>query len=62
MQVVGADGSLKFSEVVFLPHTATTKETVFTELQLASGTSLRATADHLVVAGPCGADAFEQLP
>lgn len=59
VQVVGADGRLKFSEVVFLPHGANTKETVFTELQMLPGNSLRATADHLVMNGPCGADAFE---
>ena len=59
IQVVGADGSLKFSEVVFLPHSANTYKTTFTELKLASGTSLRATPAHFVLSGACGADAYE---
>ena len=59
VQVVGAGGSPKFSEVVFLPHSANTKKTVFTELQMSSGISLRATADHLVMAGSCDADMFQ---
>ena len=59
VQVVGADGALKFSEVVFLPHSANTDRTTFTELQMASGNTLRATPAHFVLAGACGADAFE---
>jgi hypothetical protein len=59
IQVVSADGSLTFSEVVFLPHGANTQKALFTELELASGNSLRATPAHFVLAGACGADAFE---
>lgn len=59
VQVVGSDGSLSFSEVVFLPHGANTQRAAFTEIQMASGKSLRATPTHLVMAGECGADAFE---
>ena len=59
VQVVGADGSLKFSEVVFLPHSANTDRAVFTELEMASGNTLRATPAHFVMAGACGGDAFE---
>jgi hypothetical protein len=56
---VAADGSLSFSEVVFLPHGANTQKALFAELALASGNSLRATPAHFVLAGACGADAFE---
>jgi hypothetical protein len=59
IQVVSADGSLAFSEVVFLPHGANTQKATFSELELASGNSLRATPAHFVLAGACGADAFE---
>lgn len=59
IQVVSADGSLAFSEVVFLPHGANTQKATFSELQLSSGNSLRATPAHFVLAGACGADAFE---
>jgi hypothetical protein len=59
IQVVSADGSLAFSEVVFLPHGANTQRALFAELELASGNSLRATPAHFVLAGACGADAFE---
>jgi hypothetical protein len=59
VQVVSADGSLKFSEVVFLPHGANTQKASFSELKLASSNSLRATRMHYVLAGACGADAFE---
>jgi hypothetical protein len=59
IQVVSADGSLKFSEVVFLPHGANTQKALFAELALASGNSLRATPAHFVLAGACGADTFE---
>jgi hypothetical protein len=59
VQVVSVDGSLKFSEVVFLPHGANTHLATFTELKTASGNSLRATPSHLVLAGACGADAFQ---
>jgi hypothetical protein len=59
VQVVSADGSLAFSEVVFLPHGANTQKATFSDLQLASGNSLRATPAHFVLAGACGADAFE---
>lgn len=58
IQVVAADGSLKFSEVVFLPHCPNTKRTTFSELTLVSGNSLRATPAHLVMAGVCGTGAF----
>jgi hypothetical protein len=58
IQVVSADGSLAFSEVVFLPHGANTQKALFSELELASGNSLRATPTHFVLAGACGADAF----
>jgi hypothetical protein len=58
IQVVSADGSLAFSEVVFLPHSANTQKALFAELELASGNSLRATPAHFVLAGACGADAF----
>jgi hypothetical protein len=59
VQVVAADGSLKFSEVVFLPHGANMQKATFSELELASGNSLRATPAHFVLAGACGANAFE---
>jgi hypothetical protein len=50
---------LTFSEVVFLPHTANTQKTTFNEIRMISGNSLRATPAHFVLAGACGADAFE---
>lgn len=59
VQVVGSDGSLSFSDVVFLPHGANVERAAFTEIQMASGKSLRATPTHFVKAGECGADAFE---
>jgi hypothetical protein len=59
IQVVSADGSLTFSEVVFLPHGANTQKATFAELELTSSNSLRATPMHYVLAGACGADAFE---
>jgi hypothetical protein len=59
VQVVSGDGSLAFSEVVFLPHSANTQKATFVELELTSGNSLRATPAHFVLAGACGADAFQ---
>lgn len=59
VQVVSGDGSLAFSEVVFLPHSANTQKATFVELKLASGNSLRATPAHLVLDGMCGAGAFQ---
>ena len=59
VQVVAADGSLKFSEVVFLPHSANTQKAVFAELEMISGNTLRATPAHFVLAGACGANVFE---
>ena len=59
VQVVGSDGSLSFSEVVFLPHGANAERATFSEIQMASGKSLRATPTHFVMASECGANAFE---
>ena len=52
VQVVSFDDKLSFAEIVALPHGKNTKEASFIELST-SGSSLKATPAHLVMAGSC---------
>jgi len=52
--VMTKDGSLVFSEVVFVPHAANTEAAVFVELKTESNLSLKVTESHLVSSGACG--------
>ena len=62
IQTVASDGTLSFSDIVYLPHLANTEKAQFIDLQLASGASLRATPQHLVRAGKCGSEVFDLIP
>jgi hypothetical protein len=52
VQVVSLDDKLSFAEIIALPHGKNTKEASFIELST-SGSSLKATPAHLVMAGSC---------
>jgi hypothetical protein len=52
VQVVSFDDNLSFAEIIALPHGKNTKEASFIELST-SGSSLKATPAHLVMAGSC---------
>jgi hypothetical protein len=55
IQVASTDGSLEFSEVIFVPHEKNSQRSVFVELETARS-SLKVTPTHLVLAGECGSN------
>jgi len=54
--VATAAGELEFSEVVFVPHAANSVKKTFVDIETESGRQLKVTNNHLVSAGPCGAE------
>jgi len=54
VQVATAAGETTFSDVVFVPHKANSKQSTFVELETSMGRTLKATPTHLIVAGQCG--------
>ena len=53
-----AQGALRFSDVIAVPHAKNNDRVVFNEISLANGADIRMTGEHLLpVAASCGVDA-----
>lgn len=54
VQVFTSAGQTTFSDVVFVPHKANSKQSTFVELETSMGRTLKATPTHLIASGKCG--------
>lgn len=52
---VDAKGTQVYADVIFVPHKTNSDPATFVTLKTAAGSTLRATSEHLVLAGDCSA-------